>query len=336
MKKIIYIGNYLSEHQRTPNFNIFLAAKLETLGYKVIKASSQKNQLLRLLDMWYTIIRERKGTTHVFIDVFSSRAFWFAWTCCKICLFLRIPYICLVRGGAIENRIRKSPEKCRYLFEHSHSNIAPSEHHVEVLKKNGFETVYIPNFLELDRYPFKKRKDILPHLFWVRSLHKIYQPMMAVRILERLLAVYPEARLTMVGPDKDGSLKELEGYIQKKGLQKHITFTGLLSKAEWHALSDSHDIFLNTTSIDNHPVSVIEAMALGLPIVSTNAGGLNKLLNHRINALLSDPDDEDLMLKHICELMAQPDLCEKLSLQGRKRVEEFDWKIIRDKYIQIL
>jgi len=78
----------------------------------------------------------------------------------------------------------------------------------------------------------------------------------------------------MVGPDKDSSLGEAKDLAKQLGVAESVTFTGVLPKAQWHQLSEKFDIFINTTNIDNMPVSIIEAMALGLPIVSTNAGGL--------------------------------------------------------------
>lgn len=234
------------------------------------------------------------------------------------------------------NRMQRDPRATGMLLGHAKVNLAPSQHHFELLTRHGFETLYVPNFLELNLYTYKLRKKATPNLLWVRSLHRIYQPLMAVRLLERLLQDYPQATLTMVGPDKDGSMAIIQKYVTEHQLTDQVRLTGLCTKSEWHALAASHDIFLNTTSIDNHPVSVIEAMALGLPVVSTNAGGLKQLLTHEVNALLSDPDQENDMLKHIYTILQNPDWCERLSNAGRTLVEDFDWEKIKRHYQEIL
>ena len=105
----------------------------------------------------------------------------------------------------------------------------------------------------------------------------------------------------MVGPDRDNYIKEIKSLAKK--LNVKVNFTGLLSKEEWISLSENYNIFINTANFDNMPVSVLEAMALGLPVVSTNVGGISFLLEDRKNALLVDKNDHKAMSSCIIELM---------------------------------
>ena len=68
---------------------------------------------------------------------------------------------------------------------------------------------------------------------------------------------------------------------QKYKLNQKIEFVGYLRKIEWLELARDHDIFINTSTIDNMPVSILEMMALGLPIISTNVGGIPFILESR-------------------------------------------------------
>ena len=101
-------------------------------------------------------------------------------------------------------------------------------------------------------------------------------------------------------------------------------------------MAASHDIFLNTTSIDNHPVSVIEAMALGLPIVSTNAGGLNYLLTNNTDSLLVDINDAEGMCTNIESLINDPRLAYNISNKAKQLADTFDWKYIKPKYEELM
>ena len=92
---------------------------------------------------------------------------------------------------------------------------------------------YIPNFIQLDDYPFRLRKLLNPKLFWVRSFHKIYNPKMAIYVLYNILKEYSNAHLTMVGPEKDGSQKLCMDLAKDLGISGKITFTGLLPKKRW-------------------------------------------------------------------------------------------------------
>lgn len=329
---IIYIGNYLTNHQQNPNFNQFLAKKFIEMGHEVICVSDKKNKFLRLVDMLYTIIKYRKKATYIYIDTFSSAAFWFAYFSGRLAYFFRIPYFTIVRGGDMLSRMKKSPKYTQWLFNHSKHNISPSHFLEKGLQEQGIKVVYIPNFLDIEQYIYKERKDIKPNILWVRSLHAIYQPLMACEVVNKLKNSYPQIKLTMVGPDKDGSKQLIEKYIQVNQLENHIVLTGKLEKKEWHQLAASHDIFLNTTSIDNHPVSVIEAMALGLPIVSTNAGGLNYLLTNNTDSLLVDINDAEGMCTQIETLINDPILAAKISNHAKQLADTFDWKYIKPIY----
>ena len=100
---------------------------------------------------------------------------------------------------------------------------------------------------------------------------------LAIKTLETVLKKYPDAQLTMIGPDKDLSYEKCQAYKDHKQLP--VTFTGRLSKKEWTSLAKDFDIFLNTTNIDNTPLSVLEAMASSLVTISTKVGGIKYLLN---------------------------------------------------------
>src|SRR5690606_7803696 len=128
--------------------------------------------------------------------------------------------------------------------------------------------------------------------------------------------------LCMIGPEKDGSQKKCEEYAQKNNLP--LTFTGKLTKKQWIDLSTEYDIFINTTNFDNTPVSVIEAMALGLPVVSTNVGGISYLLKEG-EALLVPPNQVNEMATSVDKLLSDNELALIIAHNARKKAESFDW-----------
>src|SRR5581483_5520203 len=96
------------------------------------------------------------------------------------------------------------------------------------------------------------------------------------------------------------------------------------------------DIFLNTTNVDNTPVSVLEAMACGLCVVSTNVGGLPYLLRHEQDALLTAPGDAQAMASAVCRLLGEPKLGEQLSKAARAKVREHDWSVVLPQWQELL
>jgi glycosyltransferase involved in cell wall biosynthesis len=114
----------------------------------------------------------------------------------------------------------------------------------------------------------------------------------------------------------------------KLGLGERLHLLGRVTKQDVPVLLQRGDIFINTTNIDNTPVSVLEAMACGLCVVSTNVGGIPYLLEDGKDALLVPPNDPEAMAFAIRRILDEPDLAEKLSMNARKKVEQFDWSVI--------
>jgi len=213
--------------------------------------------------------------------------------------------------------------------------VAPSNYLLEKFKENGFENiVFIPNSIQLEEYEYKNRIQVQPKLLWVRSFARIYNPEMAIHVFKHIKEKYPNATLTMVGPDKDGSLIETRHLAESLNL--NVNFTGKLSKKNWTDLAKKHDIFINTTHFDNTPVSVIEAMALGLPVVTTNVGGIPYMLSNNENALLINDDKSIEMVNAIEVLINNEELVQKITSNAKVLVCNMDWQVVKLKWMDLL
>lgn len=333
--KLLYIGNKLSQHGLNKTTVETLGESLNEDGYEVVSVSSKKNFFLRLFDMVFTLLRNSNRTDYVLIDTYSTKAFWYAWVTSQLARILNLKYIPILHGGNLPNRLQRNPFLCRLLFENAWRNVAPSNYLKTIFEAKGFtNTIHIPNTISIENYEFKKRNLFQPKLLWVRAFATIYNPVMAVEVLYELQKKYPNATLTMVGPDKDGSLQEVQQKANDLGVSVH--FTGQLSKETWWQLASEHDIFINTTHFDNTPVSVLEAMALGLAIVSTNVGGLPFLLTDHENALLVNDSDVFAMCQAIENIVIHSDDACSRANAGRKLVETMDWNRVKEQWNLIL
>jgi len=328
---ILYAGNILSKFGLTPTFIETLTPKLSQ-RYKLISVSSQKSKLLRLSDMVLSILKNKNKLKLVLIDSYSMQAFWYTYILARISRINNIPYIPILRGGGYPDRLKNSPGLCKFIFSNSAKNISPSMYLKRHFEESGFEVEYIPNFIPIENYKYQQRENVTPKLLWVRSFHDIYNPLLALEILKKLKKKYPGAKLCMVGPDKDGSLQKVLNKAEEDNISDSLKITLKLSKAEWLKLSTDYDIFINTTDFDNHPVSVIEAMAIGMPIISTNVGGLPFLIENNVDGILVNPKCSDEFVNEIDRLISDNSLVRKITLNARKKVEEFDWEIIKDRW----
>jgi glycosyltransferase involved in cell wall biosynthesis len=138
----------------------------------------------------------------------------------------------------------------------------------------------------------------------------------------------------MVGPFVDDSYGDCLKLISELKLENSVEFTDVLLKEDWHKKSEDYDIFINTTNFDNTPVSIMEAMALGLPIVSTNVGGMSFLIDNTSDGLLVSKSNAEEMTKAIISILNNKN--PNLTVNARKKVENFSWDVNKEKWFQIL
>lgn len=328
---LIYIGNHLKT--ANPTTLDLLVSKFGKEGYKVKVYSSYKFKLWRLLHMcWGVLIAPQK--TLVLIDTYSTLNFYYAFSVATLCKLRSLPYMPVLHGGDLPNRLKQSPKLSHFLFDGAFVNIAPSNYLFEAFHSK-FKTVLIPNLLDLKQYEFQSPSLESPSLLFVRAFQDIYNPLMAVKVLHQLLHKYPKAKLGMVGPFKDDSIHEVKRYIKSNQLESAVEITGKLSKADWIEKSKAYNLFINTSKVDNTPVSVLEAMALGLGVVSTNVGGVPHIIENKKEGFLVESDDENSMVKSITHLMENTDVAHLIRENARQKVEQFDWEVIKHKWFKI-
>ena len=290
-----------------------------------------------MLDMLLAVIRFGRSEQPVFIDVYSTTNFYYAWLSARLCRMLGIRYCCILRGGNLPDRLNRYPGLCRQLFGYAEKLISPSGYLQQAFIHAGYKEVHvIPNFVPIELYPFRLREQIKPRLLWVRAFDATYNPTMAIHVLAQLVKIHPDVQLCMVGPDKDGTMKVCRELAETLGVKDRVRFTDRLPKAERIALAAEYDIFINTTNFDNTPVSVIEAMALGLPVVSTNVGGIPFLMEDGQTGLLTPPDDAVAFVRQITYLLGNPQQAGRLSRQGRAKAETFSWEMVRPLWLDVI
>jgi glycosyltransferase involved in cell wall biosynthesis len=335
MKNILYIGNHLSKKGKTETTIKTLSDMLRLEGFTVYAVSDIESKVFRLLHMLLAIIKHTRKVDYVLIDTYSTSNFYFAYWSSQLCRLLHLKYIPILHGGNLPKRLKNSPKLSKCIFNNAHINVAPSAYMQHEFKKFDYSNlVYIPNSIHLKNYHFKQRNQDNINLLWVRSFSEIYNPLLAVKILKTLLDEGVQATLCMVGPDNDGSLMKAKNYAN--ALQVEVLFTGKLSKDEWIALAENYNMFINTTNFDNMPVSVIEAMALGLPIVSTNVGGMPFLVAHNQEGLLVEPNNIDEFVEAIKNVHYNAEIAHNFAKNARKKVEQYDWELVKKHWVSLL
>ncbi len=333
-KKILYIGNDNSARTGYVNTMETLSSLLTKEGYQITRSSTKVNKALRLLDMCGATIKHGRKSDYIFIDTFSSLNFYFAFTISQLARLFSIKYIPILHGGNLPSRIKRSKRMSNMIFKNSYKNISPSNYLKQAFEEQGYQVGHIPNVLEIDQYKFKKRELLKPRLLWVRAFKHLYNPLLAIEVVNNLKKEFSEVKLCMIGPVIDDSFEKTQQKVKEYRMTDDVEYTGTLSKEVWIKRSEEFDVFINTTNFDNTPVSVMEAMALGLPVVSTNVGGMPFLIENNVDGMLVEKENAEEMTNAIKKLLETDSTA--LVDRARSKAESFGWEQVKTKWFEIL
>jgi glycosyltransferase involved in cell wall biosynthesis len=303
----------------------------------VIGRSEFSTRIVKLIDMISSAVILRSRYHLVIIEVYSDLAFSWAYLVCQVCKLLQKPVILTLQGGRLPEFSQKWPGPVERLLNAASIVATPSMMIRTAFKKWRSDIYYLPNGIAIDRYPYKIRLLVDPNLVWLRAFHFIYNPELAVKVLSLLKAKFPGATLTMIGPDKgDGSLQAVLDLAKELKVIGDLKIIPGVPKDEVPDWLSQADIFLNTTNYDSFGVSVMEAAACGLPIVTTDAGEHAYLWTHEQDAMLVPVNDAQAMSGAVLSILNDPDLAERLSRSGRKKVEVYDWSIVLPQWCSLI
>jgi L-malate glycosyltransferase len=327
--RLCFVGPMVARHKgHVTTQGEILSGLFSEADYRVISVSHARNRYVRLVDIVSSLARRSGEIDIQCLQVFGGPSFVVEDIASRLGKLLGQRVLMFLRGGEMPVFMARHPQWTRRVLARADAIVAPSDYLARAVSEYGFQAKVIPNVINLSRYPFRQRQQLQPRLIWMRTFHEIWNPMMAVRVLARLRETVPDATLLMAGQDKglEAPVKELASSL---GLQSAVSFPGFLDMKQKASLGNACDIFINTNHIDNMPVAVVEACAMGLPVVATDVGGIRDLLTNGETALLVPDNDNEAMVKAIKRLLDEPNLAGQLSTKGRELAERSSWERVQ-------
>jgi len=287
-----------------------------------------------LFQLWNTA--RRVDCMHVMANsgwswqLYATPAIWIAW-------LNKTPVIVNYRGGEAEQYFSASLKWIKPTLNKSTAIIVPSDFLKNVFNKFGFVAQVIPNIVDFQRFSFSGRTNLkninTPRLVVTRNLEKIYGIDTAIKAVSILKSKFPDIKLFIAGSGP--LLEELSGLVAMLGLSSNVEFTGKLSPDEVVKLYANADIMLNPTTVDNMPNSVLEALAVGIPVVTTDVGGIPHIVENNQTALLVDVNDAEMMANRVEQLILDVDLFETLVLNGVRQVKKYAWDVVKHQWLDL-
>lgn len=236
------------------------------------------------------------------------------------------------RSGEAEDHLQRAGKFVHRMLRKADRIVVPSAFLVQVFAKFGYRAQAVYNISDPEQFSFRERKPLQPQLIVARNLEPLYDVATAIRAFAEILREYPEAIVTIVGEGSESKkLRELVAELQLEG----VTFTGRVEREQMPALYDQADIFLNSSVIDNMPVAIVEAFYAGLPVVTTNAGGIPFIVKNEENGLLVEMGDYRALATAVVRLLREPELIDKLVAGGRTWAQQCSWPQVRQRWAEI-
>jgi glycosyltransferase involved in cell wall biosynthesis len=288
--------------------------------------------LVTQLTYWPLLVRELRRADVV--HVFSASYLSFLLAPVPAVLVARTlgkPLVMNYRSGEAPDHLQRSA-LARRVLRTVERNAVPSRFLHDVFATFGIRSEIIPNIVDLDRFAFRRRSPLRPHILSTRNFEDLYNVGCTLRAFRLVQDRYPDARLTLVG---GGSREpELRTLSSELGL-RNITFAGRVRPDEiWRYYAEA-DIYLQTPNIDNMPASVLEAFASGCAVVSTNAGGIPAILADGTHGFLVEPGDHEAAAHRILDLLTDAQAAERLTTAARESCERYRWENVRAQWVDL-
>jgi glycosyltransferase involved in cell wall biosynthesis len=210
--------------------------------------------------------------------------------------------------------------------------VVPSEYLREVFARHGYKARVVKNVVDTARFAYRERSPLKPRLLSLRNFEAHYRVEDVIRAFPLVKVRYPDASLTVAGyGSEERSLHALAASLGVEG----IRFVGRVEPESVPDLYAANDIFLNAAVIDNQPVSILEAFASGLPVVSTGTGDIAAMLRQGEAGVLVPPQDPAALAAAVIGLLEQPECALALARRARTEVETYTWNRISAEWAEV-
>jgi L-malate glycosyltransferase len=240
------------------------------------------------------------------------------------------PVVLNYRSGQAPDHLQRSAV-ARTTIARVDLNVVPSRFLVEVFHQFGIDASIIPNIVDLDRFTFRERTPLRPRLVSTRNFDALYNVTTTIRAFAIVQKRWPEATLTLVGGGpQEPQLRALVDQLQLR----HVSFVGRVPPDEIARYYAGNDIYVQSPNVDNMPTSVIEAFASGLPVVSTEAGGVPAILTHERHGLLAPLGDYERLAAHVLRLLDDPAWARTMARAAFDTCQACTWPAVREQWLR--
>lgn len=210
--------------------------------------------------------------------------------------------------------------------------VVPSQFLVDVFAKFDLKAEAIFNFVESGKFKFRERNPLRPVFLSNRNFEAHYQVSDVLRAFRLIQNRLPNAKLLIAGTgSEEKSLRELAAELKLE----NVEFLGRIEQNEMPQIYEKADIYLNTSIVDNMPLSFIEAFSCGLPIVSYASGGIPYICKSGETALLVETGDFEALANEAVRLLENDQTAQEIIAKVRQESVKYSLANVRGEWLEI-
>ncbi len=210
--------------------------------------------------------------------------------------------------------------------------VVPSEFLVRVFSTFGVDARAIFNIIDLNKFSFRERDQLRPVFLSNRNLEAHYGVDCVLRAFALIQQQVPDAILTVIG---DGSQRQALEDLKRELNLKHISFTGRVEHEDIYQQYSTSDVYLNASKVDNQPLSILEAFACGLPVVTTDAGGIPDIVTNGETGFVVRVGDYRALADRAIKLLADHNIATTMARRARQECMRYTWKIVCHQWLHL-
>ena len=183
-----------------------------------------------------------------------------------------------------------------------------------------------------DKRQVKRELGFDPDDIAIVSVGRLYARKGLFTLIESMPAVikrFRRAKFIISGKGQSDEMRKLIVHAERIGVKENIVFTGYYPDKKLPKLYQAADVFAFSTFYEHHPFAVLEALSTGLPVVTTNVGGIPETIQNGKNGFLVEPFNPNQFADKINCLLEHPTIASEMGVLARKTIlEQFDWRIV--------
>lgn len=232
------------------------------------------------------------------------------------------PVILNYHSGEAEDHLAKWGMRVHPWLRRVDKIVVPSTYLQNVFARHGYHAQVVRNIIDTSCFHYRERSQLKPRLLSNRNLEAHYAVDTTLKAFALLRKQWPQARLKIAGYGSERA--RLEEWVRSERLDG-VEFVGRIEPEAMPRLYDEADIFVNSSAIDNQPISILEAFAAGLPVVSTPVGDIPAMMRNQQNGTLVPRDDPAAMAAAITSLLDAPGEAVTMARRARDEAEQYTW-----------